>query len=131
MFFVSFVAAGYLVCTYHVTSGSTCKQGEAEIATGVNTFFGRVASLVGKTIMLQVTCRKFSHKLALSALLLLAYSSWQKYSSCTLDLGTNQRRLNNILVLLIGGIPIAITTVLSVTLAVGATQLVKYKSIVT
>jgi len=39
--------------------------------------------------------------------------------------------LNNILVLLISGIPIAMPTVLSVTLAVGATQLAKYKAIVT
>lgn len=42
-----------------------------------------------------------------------------------------RRGLNNILVLLIGGIPIAMPTVLSVTLAVGATQLAKYKAIVT
>jgi H+-transporting ATPase len=39
--------------------------------------------------------------------------------------------LNNILVLLIGGIPIAMPTVLSVTLAVGAQQLAKHKAIVT
>ncbi|CAK5274886.1 unnamed protein product, partial [Mycena citricolor] len=39
--------------------------------------------------------------------------------------------LNNILVLLIGGIPIAMPTVLSVTLAVGAQQLASYKAIVT
>ena len=39
--------------------------------------------------------------------------------------------LNNILVLLIGGIPIAMPTVLSVTLAVGAQQLTKHKAIVT
>jgi H+-transporting ATPase len=41
------------------------------------------------------------------------------------------RGLNNILVLLIGGIPIAMPTVLSVTLAVGAQQLAKHKAIVT
>jgi H+-transporting ATPase len=39
--------------------------------------------------------------------------------------------LDNILVLLIGGIPIAMPTVLSVTLAVGAQQLASYKAIVT
>jgi len=39
--------------------------------------------------------------------------------------------LDNILVLLIGGIPIAMPTVLSVTLAVGAQQLAKHKAIVT
>ncbi|KAH9912736.1 plasma membrane H+-transporting ATPase, partial [Fomitopsis serialis] len=42
-----------------------------------------------------------------------------------------RRGLNNILVLLIGGIPIAMPTVLSVALAVGAQQLAKYKAIVT
>jgi magnesium-transporting ATPase (P-type) len=47
--------------------------------------------------------------------------------------GSNTYRLglDNILVLLIGGIPIAMPTVLSVTLAVGAQQLAKYKAIVT
>lgn len=42
-----------------------------------------------------------------------------------------RRGINNLLVLLIGGIPIAMPTVLSVTLAVGAQQLAKYKAIVT
>jgi H+-transporting ATPase len=42
-----------------------------------------------------------------------------------------RRGLNDILVLLIGGIPIAMPTVLSVTLAVGAQQLAKHKAIVT
>ncbi|KAG2336527.1 hypothetical protein BDR05DRAFT_1005779 [Suillus weaverae] len=42
-----------------------------------------------------------------------------------------RRGLNNILVLLIGGIPIAMPTVLSVTLTVDAQQLIKYKAIVT
>ncbi|KAI8888215.1 plasma-membrane proton-e [Backusella circina FSU 941] len=39
--------------------------------------------------------------------------------------------INNILVLLIGGIPIAMPTVLSVTLAIGAKQLAEHKAIVT
>ena len=42
-----------------------------------------------------------------------------------------RRGINNILVLLIGGIPIAVPTVLSVALAVGAQQLAKYKAIAT
>jgi H+-transporting ATPase len=44
---------------------------------------------------------------------------------------TYREGLDNILVLLIGGIPIAMPTVLSVTLAVGAQQLAKHKAIVT
>lgn len=42
-----------------------------------------------------------------------------------------RRGINNILVLLIGGIPIAMPTVLSVTLAIGARQLSEHKAIVT
>jgi H+-transporting ATPase len=42
-----------------------------------------------------------------------------------------RRGINNILVLLIGGIPIAMPTVLSVTLAIGAKELSAQKAIVT
>ena len=42
-----------------------------------------------------------------------------------------RRGINNLLVLLIGGIPIAMPTVLSVTLAIGAKQLSQHKAIVT
>jgi H+-transporting ATPase len=42
-----------------------------------------------------------------------------------------RRGLNNIFILLIGGIPIAMPTVLSITLAVGARQLTKDKAIAT
>ncbi|KAF8144431.1 hypothetical protein K438DRAFT_2029159 [Mycena galopus ATCC 62051] len=42
-----------------------------------------------------------------------------------------RRGLDNILVLHIGGIPIAVLTVLSVTLGVAAQQLAKHKAIVT
>lgn len=42
-----------------------------------------------------------------------------------------RRGINNLLVLLIGGIPIAMPTVLSVTLAIGAKQLSEHKAIVT
>jgi H+-transporting ATPase len=42
-----------------------------------------------------------------------------------------RRGINNLLVLLIGGIPIAMPTVLSVTLAIGAKELSEHKAIVT
>ncbi len=42
-----------------------------------------------------------------------------------------RRGINNLLVILIGGIPIAMPTVLSVTLAIGAKQLSEHKAIVT
>lgn len=116
-------------------SGSTCKQGEAEgvvICTGPNTFFGRAASLVGQdddtTGHLQKILAQIGSFCLVSigifvvAEILVLYAGF-RYSY--------RRGLNNILVLLIGGIPIAMPTVLSVTLAVGAQQLAKHKAIVT
>ncbi|KIK98060.1 hypothetical protein PAXRUDRAFT_729586 [Paxillus rubicundulus Ve08.2h10] len=116
-------------------SGSTCKQGEAEgvvISTGANTFFGRAASLVGQdddtTGHLQKILAQIGSFCLVSigifviAEILVLYAGF-RYSY--------RRGLNNILVLLIGGIPIAMPTVLSVTLAVGAQQLAKHKAIVT
>lgn len=116
-------------------SSSTCKQGEAEgvvIATGANTFFGRAATLVGQDddsaghlqkILAQIgTFCLVSIGIFIVAEILVLYAGF-RYSY--------RRGLDNILVLLIGGIPIAMPTVLSVTLAVGAQQLAKYKAIVT
>jgi H+-transporting ATPase len=116
-------------------SGSTCKQGEAEgvvIATGPNTFFGRAATLVGQDddsvghlqmILAQIgTFCLVSIGIFVLAEILVLYAAF-RYQY--------RRGLDNILVLLIGGIPIAMPTVLSVTLAVGAQQLAKHKAIVT
>lgn len=118
-----------------VNRGSTCKQGEAEgvvISTGANTFFGRAASLVGQdddtTGHLQKILAQIGSFCLVSigifviAEILVLYAGFHY---------TYRRGLNNILVLLIGGIPIAMPTVLSVTLAVGAQQLAKHKAIVT
>ena len=116
-------------------SGSTCKQGEAEgvvISTGANTFFGRAASLVGQDddttghlqkILAQIGsfCLVTIGTFVLLEILVLYPAYHYSYRD----------GLDNILVLLIGGIPIAMPTVLSVTLAVGAQQLAKYKAIVT
>ncbi|WVR06611.1 plasma-membrane proton-efflux P-type ATPase [Kwoniella sp. DSM 27419] len=116
-------------------SGSTCKQGEVEgvvISTGPNTFFGRAATLVGQdndqTGHLQMVLARIGSfclvSIGIFVLLeiVILYPKF-KYSY--------RRGLNDILVLLIGGIPIAMPTVLSVTLAVGAQQLAKHKAIVT
>ena len=116
-------------------SGSTCKQGEAEgvvISTGPNTFFGRAASLVGQdddtTGHLQMILAQIgSFCLVVIGIfvvleIVILYPVFH-YSY--------RDGLDNILVLLIGGIPIAMPTVLSVTLAVGAQQLAKHKAIVT
>ncbi|KZT53113.1 ATPase [Calocera cornea HHB12733] len=116
-------------------SGSTCKQGEAEgvvISTGGNTFFGRAAKLVGQdddtTGHLQKILAQIGSFCLVSIglfVLLEILILYPKYHY------PYRRGLNDILVLLIGGIPIAMPTVLSVTLAVGAQQLAKHKAIVT
>ncbi|KAM0754842.1 plasma membrane ATPase [Meredithblackwellia eburnea MCA 4105] len=116
-------------------SSSICKQGEAEgvvISTGANTFFGRAATLVGQDDDSTGHLQKILAQIGLFCLvsigifilleILVLYAAF-RYAY--------RRGLDNILVLLIGGIPIAMPTVLSVTLAVGAQQLAKYKAIVT
>ncbi|KAK6127990.1 hypothetical protein DH2020_038292 [Rehmannia glutinosa] len=109
-----------------VFSGSTCKQGEIEavvIATGINTFFGKAAHLVDST-------QNVGHfQKVLTAI--------GNFCICSIALGIIieivvmypiQRRkyrngIDNLLVLLIGGIPIAMPTVLSVTMAIGSHRL--------
>jgi H+-transporting ATPase len=116
-------------------SGSTCKQGEAEgvvISTGPNTFFGRAASLVGQDDDTTGHLQKILAQIGSFCLVAIGIFVFLEivvlYPAYHY---TYRRGLDNILVLLIGGIPIAMPTVLSVTLAVGAQQLAKYKAIVT
>ncbi|GMI92406.1 H(+)-ATPase 5 [Hibiscus trionum] len=109
-----------------VFSGSTCKQGEIEavvIATGVHTFFGKAAHLVDSTNQVG----HFQQVL----------TSIGNFCICSIAVGILielivmypiQRRkyrdgIDNLLVLLIGGIPIAMPTVLSVTMAIGSHRL--------
>ncbi|KAL2479063.1 ATPase 9 [Forsythia ovata] len=109
-----------------VFSGSTCKQGEIEavvIATGINTFFGKAAHLVDST-------EQIGHfQKVLTAI--------GNFCICSIAVGITieivvmypiqHRRyrdgIDNLLVLLIGGIPIAMPTVLSVTMAIGSHRL--------
>ncbi|PIN11376.1 Plasma membrane H+-transporting ATPase [Handroanthus impetiginosus] len=109
-----------------VFSGSTCKQGEIEavvIATGVHTFFGKAAHLVDST-------NNVGHfQKVLTAI--------GNFCICSIAVGMvieivvmypiqhrNYRQgIDNLLVLLIGGIPIAMPTVLSVTMAIGSHRL--------
>ncbi|KAG9159492.1 hypothetical protein Leryth_011027 [Lithospermum erythrorhizon] len=109
-----------------VYSGSTCKQGEIEaivIATGVHTFFGKAAHLVDST-------NNVGHfQKVLTAI--------GNFCICSIALGmlleivvmypiqsrTYRDGIDNLLVLLIGGIPIAMPTVLSVTMAIGSHRL--------
>ncbi|KAH6809017.1 H[+]-ATPase 11 [Perilla frutescens var. frutescens] len=108
-----------------VYSGSTCKQGEIEavvIATGVHTFFGKAAHLVENT----------THVGHFQKVL----TSIGNFCICSIATGMvievivlacQQRHfrdaIENLLVLLIGGIPIAMPTVLSVTMAIGSHRL--------
>ncbi|KAK9198349.1 hypothetical protein WN944_013533 [Citrus x changshan-huyou] len=109
-----------------VYSGSTCKQGEIEavvIATGVHTFFGKAAHLVEST----------THVGHFQQVL----TSIGNFCICSIAIGMiieiiiiygHQERgyrvgIDNLLVILIGGIPIAMPTVLSVTMAIGSHRL--------
>ncbi|KZT74479.1 plasma-membrane proton-e [Daedalea quercina L-15889] len=116
-------------------SGSTCKQGEAEgvvISTGPNTFFGRAASLVGQDDDTTGHLQKILAQIGTFCLVAIGTFVIAEIFCLYAGFRYHYRRgLNNILVLLIGGIPIAMPTVLSVTLAVGAQQLAKFKAIVT
>ncbi|KAJ1698496.1 hypothetical protein LUZ63_007008 [Rhynchospora breviuscula] len=109
-----------------VFSGSTCKQGEIEavvIATGVHTFFGKAAHLVDST-------NNVGHfQQVLTAI--------GNFCICSIGVGilveivvmyavqhrAYRNGIDNLLVLLIGGIPIAMPTVLSVTMAIGSHKL--------
>ncbi|GLT46205.1 hypothetical protein SLA2020_199790 [Shorea laevis] len=109
-----------------VFSGSTCKHGEIEavvIATGVHSFFGKAAHLVDTTEVVG----HFQQVL----------TSIGNFCICSIAVGmileiivmfpiqhrSYRDGINNLLVLLIGGIPIAMPTVLSVTLAIGSHRL--------
>ncbi|KAL8118254.1 hypothetical protein AgCh_015968 [Apium graveolens] len=115
-----------------VYSGSTCKQGEIDavvIATGVHTFFGKAAYLVDST-------NQVGHfQKVLTAI--------GNFCICSIAVGMvveiivqypiQDRKyrpgIDNLLVLLIGGIPIAMPTVLSVTMAIGAHRLAQQGAI--
>ncbi|KIZ00694.1 hypothetical protein MNEG_7267 [Monoraphidium neglectum] len=114
-------------------SGSTCKAGERHClvyATGINTFFGRAAALISATnnVMTKI-----------GAICLVTIGAWivimlgvqfGRYKH-TCSLGDGEcPTLTNLLVIIVGGIPIAMPTVLSVTLALGASQLAKSGAIV-
>ncbi|KAF7722255.1 plasma membrane H+-ATPase [Apophysomyces ossiformis] len=118
-----------------IFSGSTVKQGEAEaiiIGTGVNTFFGRAAKLVGEAGddvgHLQTILAKIGNFCLCSIGIFIVLEILVMYAAFRY---TYRRGIDNLLVLLIGGIPIAMPTVLSVTLAIGAKQLAEHKAIVT
>uniref|UniRef100_A0A0E0ASQ8 Plasma membrane ATPase n=1 Tax=Oryza glumipatula TaxID=40148 RepID=A0A0E0ASQ8_9ORYZ len=110
-------------CVY---SGSTCKQGEINavvIATGVHTFFGKAAHLVDTTNQVghfQKVLRAIGNfcigaiAIGMAVEVIVMYPIQHRLYRDGID---------NLLVLLIGGIPIAMPTVLSVTMAIGSHRL--------
>ncbi|KAF9968774.1 plasma membrane H+-ATPase [Mortierella alpina] len=102
------------------------------IGTGSNTFFGRAAKLVqlaGDDVgHLQIVLGRIGRFCIVSIAIFLIVEVIVMYAAFKYDY---RRGINNVLVLLIGGIPIAMPTVLSVTLAIGARQLAEHKAIVT
>ncbi|KAL6659126.1 hypothetical protein ACP70R_003166 [Stipagrostis hirtigluma subsp. patula] len=109
-----------------VYSGSTCKQGEIEavvIATGVHTFFGKAAHLVDSTNQVG----HFQKVLKAIGNFCIAAIAVGIVVEVIVMYPIQHRRyrdgIDNLLVLLIGGIPIAMPTVLSVTMAIGSHRL--------
>ncbi|KAK3437406.1 hypothetical protein EUGRSUZ_C02092 [Eucalyptus grandis] len=109
-----------------VFSGSTCKQGEIEavvIATGVHTFFGKAAHLVDSTNQVghfQKVLTAIGNFCICSIAIGIAVELIVMYP---IQHRKYREGIDNLLVLLIGGIPIAMPTVLSVTMAIGSHRL--------
>ncbi|XP_015690793.1 plasma membrane ATPase 1-like [Oryza brachyantha] len=134
--FLSALTGESLPVTKHpgdgIYSGSTCKQGEIEaivIATGIHTFFGKAAHLVESTTHVghfQKVLTSignfciFSIAAGMVIELIVMYAVHERKYRQIVD---------NLLVLLIGGIPIAIPTVLSVTMAIGSHKLARQGAI--
>jgi H+-transporting ATPase len=117
-----------------VYSGSTVKQGETEalvFATGVNSFLGKAASLVQSTeshghlqaVLTQIGAFCMGYILIWVVILCgVLYGDFHF---------PYRRGIDQILVALIGGVPIAMPTVLSVTMAIGVNDLAKEQAVVT
>ncbi|XP_073391396.1 plasma membrane ATPase 1-like [Physcomitrium patens] len=109
-----------------VFSGSTCKQGEIEavvIATGVHTFFGKAAHLVDSTNQVghfQKVLTSIGNFCIISIAIGMVVEIIVMYP---IQRRSYRAGIENLLVLLIGGIPIAMPTVLSVTMAIGSHRL--------
>lgn len=122
-------------------SGSVVKQGEMEtvvIATGSNTFFGRTAKLVanaGSVSHAQKAMFQIGNFLIIIAIILaMVMVAFRVYNDITVTHSWNIDDalgiLQFVLVLLVASIPVAMPTVFSVTLALGALALSKEKAIV-
>lgn len=122
-------------------SGSIVKQGEMDgvvIATGSHTFFGRTANLVAsagaKSHAQQAMFEIGNFLIVIAVILAVIMVGFDVYRdlfvSHSWSLNAALNILQFVLVLLVASIPVAMPTVFSVTLALGALQLSKKKAIV-
>ncbi|EGZ27293.1 hypothetical protein PHYSODRAFT_553896 [Phytophthora sojae] len=123
-------------------SGSVVKQGEIEAvvtSTGINTFLGRAAEKIatadshGRLQMVLTTVGNFCMVSILFwcvVELLVQMAGRTSQNPCVI-VTDGCLGVANILVLIVGGIPVAMPTVLSVTLAIGSSALAKENAIVT
>eukprot|EP01113_Clastostelium_recurvatum_P049840 TRINITY_DN92_c0_g1_i5.p1 TRINITY_DN92_c0_g1~~TRINITY_DN92_c0_g1_i5.p1 ORF type:complete len:1096 (+),score=356.01 TRINITY_DN92_c0_g1_i5:213-3500(+) len=124
-----------------VYSGSVIKAGEHEAvvhSTGSHTFFGRTASLVAQTVrrghfqqilkQIGLFCIGFILVFFIAEIIVQFVA---RNNPCKLN-GSESGcpTLLNAIILIVGGIPVAMPTVLSVTMAIGAAQLAKRQAIV-
>ncbi|XXG75237.1 hypothetical protein AAC387_Pa07g3789 [Persea americana] len=115
-----------------VLSGSICEQGEMEavvLFTGINTFFGQVAHLADSTNQvghLEKVLTAIRHFCTCSIMIAIIIDI---IVMCQIQNRDYKDGINNLLVLMIGGIPIAMPTVLSVTMAIGSHRLFKQGAI--
>eukprot|EP00005_Dracoamoeba_jomungandri_P002641 CAMPEP_0174261966 /NCGR_PEP_ID=MMETSP0439-20130205/12693_1 /TAXON_ID=0 /ORGANISM="Stereomyxa ramosa, Strain Chinc5" /LENGTH=1154 /DNA_ID=CAMNT_0015346589 /DNA_START=54 /DNA_END=3518 /DNA_ORIENTATION=+ len=123
-------------------AGSIVQSGEARCmvyATGSNTFFGKAASLVSSTKS-QGHFQEILKKIGLFCIcfitvgviieIIIGFAVYRTECTGLTWAGKDCPVISNILVLLVGGIPIAMPTVLSVTMALGAQKLAKHQAIV-
>ncbi|NCR39621.1 MAG: plasma-membrane proton-efflux P-type ATPase [Microcystis aeruginosa W13-11] len=122
-----------------VYSGSVVKKGQAEAivnGTGSNTFFGRTAKLVASTENVshfQKSVLKIGDFLIVIALILIAIIVvYRLYNGIVDKQGVEVVRLLKFcLVLTIASVPVALPTVLSVSMSVGAKALADKNAVVT
>jgi len=122
-------------------SGATVQQGEQEAlvhAIGTQTFFGKAVALVAGTEVsghFQTVLKSVGYFCIFFIVvwvvieLIVQFAGRLVPCSGVTEVG-NCQVLQNILVLIVGGIPIAMPTVLSVTMAIGAGQLAEKDAIV-
>ena len=121
-------------------SGSIVKEGAMTgvvIATGSHTFFGKTAKLVasaGSKSRAQEAMFKIGNYLIVVAVILavimVAFRVYNDIVAHNFGLNTALGILQFVLVLLVASIPVAMPTVFSITLALGALDLSKKKAIV-